>query len=121
MTDDGGGLCGFSSKETYDLALRFMHEKDGSKAVAMSYADKLRLAALTKQASKGPFNPEHMPDVGFLDRVGNDRREAWRQLGDMPREKAMADLVGLVDSLSPLFRPYLEAHRANRLELERVR
>ena len=101
----------------YDFSI----EKDGSKAVVIGYEDKLRLSAYTKQASKGAFDPAHCPEVGFLDRIGNDRREAWRGLGDMPRDKAMSELVQLVDRLSPLFRPYLEAHQASRLEQERIR
>lgn len=48
-------------------------EKEG-KALQLSYQDKLRLVAYTKQVSHGKYTAEAMPDVGFLDVVGNDRR-----------------------------------------------
>ena len=40
----------------------------------MSYADRLKLAALTKQVSFGKYRADINPDVGLLDVVGNDRR-----------------------------------------------
>ena len=32
------------------------------------------MVALTKQIGYGKYNPQNVPDVGFLDVVGNDRR-----------------------------------------------
>ena len=49
-------------------------EKDGTKAMALTYKDKLRLVALTRQVSYGKYRPDVTPQVGFLDVVGNDRR-----------------------------------------------
>ena len=40
----------------------------------MSYKDKLKMVAYTKQASFGKYRPDVSPDVGFLDVVGSDRR-----------------------------------------------
>ena len=39
----------------------------------MAYAQKLKLLALAKQVSVGPFQPERASEVGLLDVVGNDR------------------------------------------------
>lgn len=49
-------------------------EKEGSKAVHVTYKDRVKLVALTKQAAFGKYKPDASPDVGFLDVVGNDRR-----------------------------------------------
>ena len=48
-------------------------EKDG-KGLHLSYKDKLRIVAYTKQASFGKYRPDVSPDVGFLDVVGSNRR-----------------------------------------------
>lgn len=48
-------------------------EKDG-KAFHPTYEEKLRLVALHKQVSQGPYNPDASPEVGFFDVLGNDRR-----------------------------------------------
>lgn len=49
-------------------------DKLGSKALQVGYRDKLRMVALTKQVSHGPYNASTMPAVGLFDVVGNDRR-----------------------------------------------
>lgn len=51
----------------------FIPEKDG-KAIHLTYKEKLRLVAYTKQAAHGKYRNDVSPDVGFLDVVGNDRR-----------------------------------------------
>ena len=76
----------------------------------------MRLVAYTKQAAHGKFRNDVSPDVGFLDVVGNDRRQAWQSLGDMSKESAMAEFIKLVDSQCGLLKPYVEAHKAENLE-----
>jgi len=49
-------------------------DKVGSKALQLTYRDKLRMVALTKQVASGPYREDAMPAVGFLDVVGNDRK-----------------------------------------------
>ena len=49
-------------------------DKVGSKALQLTYKDKLRMVALTKQVASGPYREDAMPAVGFLDVVGNDRK-----------------------------------------------
>ncbi|BES93841.1 Acyl CoA Hypothetical protein protein [Nesidiocoris tenuis] len=113
---------GFKLRDLYRMALMFYKEKEG-KAVSLSYQDKLRLVALTRQISIGKFNPDYCPPSGVLDVIGRDRRTAWQCLGDLSAEDAMVDFVELIDDRCPLFRPYAQAHRANmetrRVELER--
>jgi len=48
--------------------------KIGSKALQLSYKDKLRMVALIKQVASGPYHEDAMPAVGFFDVVGNDRK-----------------------------------------------
>jgi len=48
--------------------------KIGSKALELTYKDKLRMVALTKQVSNGPYREDAVPAVGFFDVVGNDRK-----------------------------------------------
>lgn len=61
-----GALCQF-------LPVPKFSEKEG-KAIHLSYKDKLKLVAYTKQVSYGKYRADVSPDVGFLDVVGNDRR-----------------------------------------------
>jgi len=49
-------------------------DKIGSKALQLTYKDKLRMVALTKQVASGPYQEDAAPAVGFLDVVGNDRK-----------------------------------------------
>ncbi|XP_052696730.1 Golgi resident protein GCP60-like [Crassostrea angulata] len=111
---------GFQLPELYKLAVRFYKEKNG-KALKLKYQDKLRLVAYTKQATYGKYRNDVSPEVGFLDVVGNDRRQAWQALGDMSQTTAMAEFVKQLDSLCPLFRPFTEAHNAEKQEQERKR
>ncbi|XP_069117100.1 Golgi resident protein GCP60-like [Argopecten irradians] len=106
---------GFTLSEVYKLALKFYKEKDG-KAIHLTYKDKLKLVAYTKQASHGKYRNDISPEVGFLDVVGSDRRQAWQVLGDMSQEKAMEEFITLLDSLSTLFRPFIDAHKVEHLE-----
>ncbi|XP_052106312.1 Golgi resident protein GCP60-like isoform X2 [Mytilus californianus] len=120
-SDDFISQWGFPLPDLYKLALRFYKgttngsEKDG-KAIHLTYKEKLRLVAYTKQAAHGKYRNDVSPDVGFLDVVGNDRRQAWQSLGDMSKESAMVEFIKLVDSQCGLLRPYIEAHKAENME-----
>lgn len=48
-------------------------------------------------------------------------RQAWQALGDMSQTTAMAEFVKQLDSLCPLFRPFTEAHNAEKQEQARKR
>ncbi|CAG2199455.1 ACBD3 [Mytilus edulis] len=113
--DDFMNDWGFPLPDLYKLSLRFYKEKDG-KAIHLTYKEKLRLVAYTKQAAHGKYRNDVSPDVGFLDVVGNDRRQAWQNLGDMSKESAMMEFIKLVDSQCGLLRPYIEAHKAENME-----
>ncbi|XP_061429702.1 Golgi resident protein GCP60 [Lethenteron reissneri] len=122
---DGGAVAleeawGFPVAELYRLALKFYREKDG-KAFHLSYADKLKLVALSRQVSAGPFSPDSSPDVGYLDVLGNDRRREWAALGDMSKEDAMVGFVNLLNGCCQLFAPYTTSHRIQKQEQERIR
>lgn len=63
----------FKYKYFNSVFFSFYLEKEG-KALQLTYKDKLRLVAYTKQVLHGKFRSDAVPDVGFLDVVGNDRR-----------------------------------------------
>ncbi|XP_078593232.1 Golgi resident protein GCP60-like isoform X1 [Branchiostoma floridae x Branchiostoma japonicum] len=111
---------GFPTEELYKLALTFFKEKEG-KAVHLTYGDKLKLVAYTKQVQVGPYDAEKMPPVGYFDVIGNDRRKEWQALGDMERHRAMCEFCLLLDNLCPTFQPYVEAHRRDLEEKERLK
>jgi len=52
-------------------------DNDGTAAVQMSYADRLRLSALTKQVTHGKYSADVATDVGLLDVFGNDQRSSY--------------------------------------------
>ncbi len=56
-----------------EFCLSCVSEKEG-KAIQLTYKDKLKLVALTKQVTFGKYRPDVSHEVGFLDVVGNDRR-----------------------------------------------
>lgn len=115
LSDEFLGRWGFPLPDLYKIVLKFYKENDG-KAIHLSYKDKLKLVAYTKQAAHGKFRNDVSPDVGFLDVVGNDRRQAWQSLGDMSKESAMAEFVKLVDNQCNLLKPFIEAHKAENIE-----
>jgi len=55
------------------MFIMYILDQDG-KGLHLTYKDKLRMVALTKQAVQGKYTPGVSPDVGFLDVVGNDRK-----------------------------------------------
>ncbi|XP_043915584.1 Golgi resident protein GCP60 [Protopterus annectens] len=111
---------GFGLHELYGLALRFFKEKDG-KAFHPTYEEKLKLVALHKQVSLGPFNPDACPEVGFFDVLGNDRRREWAALGNISKEEAMTEFVKLLNKCCHLFAPYVISHKIEKEEQERKR
>ena len=40
----------------------------------LSYNDRLKLLALTKQVTHGKYDPSLVPDSGLFDVIGNNRR-----------------------------------------------
>lgn len=46
----------------------------GKKVLNLSYEDKLQLIAYYKQISCGSYDNSKMPETGYFDVVGNDRR-----------------------------------------------
>ncbi|CAL7939580.1 unnamed protein product [Xylocopa violacea] len=103
-------LWGFEPKELYRIAVNFYKEKEG-KAVHLSYEDKLKLVAFTQQVTHGKCTAENAPPLGVLDVIGRDRRLAWQNLGDIPKDQAMEGFINLLDKLCPLFRTVVEAQR----------
>ncbi|ESO08287.1 hypothetical protein HELRODRAFT_117203 [Helobdella robusta] len=115
------GRWSLKISEVYPIALKFFKEKNGSKALTLTYNDRLKMFALMKQAVHGKYTPSLMPDNGLLDVVGNNRRSAWQLLGDMSQEEAMSQFVGMLDRLCPLFTHVVEAHKVENDEMERRR
>ncbi|KAM9435356.1 Golgi resident protein GCP60 isoform 2-T2 [Clarias gariepinus] len=113
-------IWGFPLVELYGLALRFFKEKDG-KAFHPTYEEKLRLVALHKQVSQGPYNPDTSPEVGFFDVLGNDRRREWAALGNIGKEESMVEFVKLLNKCCTLFAPFVASHKIEKEEQERKR
>ncbi|XP_075232568.1 Golgi resident protein GCP60 [Lycorma delicatula] len=118
--DESALKWGFPLKELYRLALRFYKEKEG-KAFNFSYQDKLKSVALTQQVSHGKYNADILPPLGVLDVIGRDRRLAWQALGDATKVQAMEQFINLLDQQCPLFKPTIDAHKADTEERERLR
>ncbi|CAF1064686.1 unnamed protein product [Didymodactylos carnosus] len=111
---------GFSTTDLYTLARQFLKEKEGTKALHLGYKDKQRLVALSKQVAFGQYQPQSGEQIGFLDVIGNDRRQAWIELGNMSTDMAMNEFIKLLSQQCSMFRPYLEAHRRDNEEKERL-
>ncbi|KAI5700056.1 hypothetical protein M8J76_005348 [Diaphorina citri] len=105
-------------KVIYQLALKFFKEMEG-KAVNLSYEDKIKLVAFSKQVAFGKCNEETLPQLGVLDVIGRNRRLAWKELGDMSSKDAMSNFIDLLDLKCILFKPYIDAHVAQKEEENR--
>lgn len=102
-------------KVIYQLALKFFKEMEG-KVVNLSYEDKIKLVAYSKQVAFGKCNEEILPQLGVLDVIGKNRRLAWKELVDMPAEEAMSNFIDLLDLKCFLFKTFIEAHVAQKQE-----
>ncbi|XP_031347920.1 Golgi resident protein GCP60 isoform X2 [Photinus pyralis] len=110
-----------SIEEVYKLALSFYKEKEG-KAIHLSYEDKLSLVAFSQQVLHGPLSEaiSKLPPLGALDVVGRDRRVAWQKLGKLDVNQARSGFIELLSRRCPLFTAFLEAHRMEKKEQERI-
>lgn len=62
----------------------------------------LMLYSYYKQATEGSCN---VPKPSFFDFKGKSKWEAWKKLGDMPRDEAKSRYVETIKSLDPSFTP----------------
>ncbi|XP_039267273.1 Golgi resident protein GCP60-like [Styela clava] len=121
-TQDEESYWGFSLHEAYKKAIKFYKENEGKRTFDMSYEDKVYLAALTKQATLGPFAQQtQLPEVGYLDMFGNDRRRVWESLEDISSNDARRNFIKHLQDLAPVFVPFMTAHQKQKEEEERKR
>ena len=87
-----------------------MFSENEGKSVQLNYDVKLKLVALTQQATHGKLcEDQNLPPLGALDVIGRDRRNAWALLGDLSKEDSMVGFIdGVADSM-PHLKPYIEA------------
>ncbi|CAF3468862.1 unnamed protein product [Rotaria sp. Silwood1] len=112
---------GFSLDNLFDMARHFLKDKQGSKAIQIKYGENLRFVALSKQATIGKWDSSYTQNVGLLDVVGNDRKQAWIALGDMSKEQAKEEYIKLLLDHCPMFKHYLEAHHVENEEKDRLK
>jgi len=114
-----GGIFkyGLTLEELFNLSLDYY--KKGKKVLGLTYDDKLKLVAFYKQVSCGKYDNDKMPETGYFDVVGNDRRKAWQALGDMATEEAMMKFCETLEKDSALYAPYMEAQKRDKEERER--
>jgi len=113
---------GFSIFEAYKMALKFYRENDGKRAFTLTYNDKVFLAALTKQVSCGPYNDQsNLPEVGYLDLFGRDRRKVWCSFNDMSSKEARRQFIDKLSRSAPVFVPYMHAHQKEEEEKQKLK
>ena len=103
-----------------ELTYLMFSENEG-KSVQLNYDEKLKLVALTQQATHGKLSDqseETLPTLGAFDVIGKDRRNAWATLGDLSKEDSMKGFIdGVAESM-----PHLKAHvEAIKKENESIR
>lgn len=87
----------------------------------LSYEDKLKLVAFTQQVSHGEYTPEKSPELGVLDVIGRDRKQAWQTLGNVTKDQAMEGFIVLLDKVCPLFKTFVEAQKRDIEEKSRLK
>ncbi|KAI2801266.1 Golgi resident protein GCP60 [Blomia tropicalis] len=110
----------FDTPELYKIAFNFFKENE-SKAFHPSYDQRVAFIAYTLQEKYGKFNADKARPLGALDFVGHDRRNAWIALESMSKSDAQLEFIKLLDTLCPLFRPYVIAVKCDLDEKERKR
>jgi hypothetical protein len=66
-------ILGYSRKHP-SFCHHWLFSLIGKDVIKITYPDKIRLTALWKQASVGKYDPSKIPEVGYFDVVGNDRK-----------------------------------------------
>lgn len=114
------GTNQLTTEDVYRMARDFVKEKEGSKAIQLSYDDRNLMNVLTKQICSRSLD-EEQSKVGFLDLVGKDRIQLWKSLGNLSKEDAMNKYIELITKICPLFHAHLEAHKRHLEEMEQKR
>lgn len=111
---------GFSLSDLYKISLEFYKkEKDG---LAFSYQDKIQLVALFKQISCGQYSESKLPEIGYFDVIGNDRRKAWEALGGISTDIAKERFCDILETTTQTYVPFVEARKRQiEAELEKKR
>lgn len=109
-----------TTEDIYKMARDFVKDKEGSKAIQLSYDDRNLMNVLTKQINSRSLD-EEQSKVGFLDLVGKDRIQLWKSLGNLSKEDAMKKYIELITKICPLFHAHLEAHKSHLEEMEQKR
>uniref|UniRef100_H2ZCX0 ACB domain-containing protein n=1 Tax=Ciona savignyi TaxID=51511 RepID=H2ZCX0_CIOSA len=113
---------GFQLFEAFKMAIKFYKENEGKRTFEIEYDNKVMLMALTKQVSHGPMNQQNnLPEIGYLDMFGHDRRKVWSSLGDMSSNDARRRFIEKLESCVPVFGPFMVAHQKEKEERERKR
>ncbi|CAH8625060.1 unnamed protein product [Dicrocoelium dendriticum] len=96
----------------YNITLKFFAEK-ADKAFHVTFDDRMHLSALGLQAKYGKCDRSKTLPPGFFDFVGKRRIAQWESLGDMNRDEAKLEFIGLISKLCPFFQSHLEAYSRN--------
>jgi len=86
----------------FDEAAEYL---SNNSSIQLSTPQKLQFYALFKQATVGPCNK---PKPGLLEMVERAKWNAWKDLGKMTKEEAIAAYVQLLDSVQPTWREETE-------------
>lgn len=80
------------------------------------------MVAFSQQILHGPFCDavSKLPPLGALDVVGRDRRLAWQKLGTLSADQSRHGFIELLRRKCPLFCTYVEAHRREKKEQDRL-
>ena len=79
----------------FDEAAQYL---SGNSRIKLSTEQKLAFYGLFKQATMGPCN---LPKPGLLEMVEKAKWSAWKKLGRMKKEEAIAEYVRLLDTVAP--------------------
>ncbi|KAG7487454.1 hypothetical protein MATL_G00023650 [Megalops atlanticus] len=86
MADDNKPI----HEKRFDAAVRVIHSLPSNGSFQPSNDMMLKFYSYYKQATQGPCD---IPRPGFWDPVGKVKWDAWKSLGDMPKEEAMIAYV----------------------------
>ncbi|CAO4372371.1 unnamed protein product [Caenorhabditis nigoni] len=98
-------------EDCYKMAVQYYKKEHVGKQEPVQYEDRIKLLSLSKQIQNGPITDE-FDNAGWLDITGNDVNKAWRELGSLSRDEAMASFVFLVDRVCPPFKGFISDKKA---------
>jgi len=109
LNSEGIYKHGFSIDDLYKFSLKFY--KKEKENLVLTYDDKILLVALWKQVTSGKYDDSKLPEIGYFDVIGNDRKRVWQSLGDISVIEAKKQFFSILEKSCSSYESYILERR----------